>query len=69
MEQPKRPSLRAALAFGKLWKTTEELQTETGLSYSEVTAGIHALIRSGCKIAETYQDGSYMFCMAERIKQ
>ena len=60
-------SMQAALGFGKLWKSTEELQALTGLSYSEAIAAVRELQKRGFKIAETYQSGDYLYAMAERI--
>jgi biotin operon repressor len=60
-------SMQAALGFGKLWKTTEELQALTGLSYDDTLKAVRELQKRGFKIAETYQDGSYLYCMAERM--
>ena len=61
-------SLLAALAFGSLWKSTEELSALSGLSYDDTIRGVRDLQKSGHKIAETYQDGRYMYCLGGRIK-
>ena len=60
-------SLLAALGFGKLWKSTEELVALSGLSYNDTVQGIRDLQKAGHGIAETYQDGRYLYCMAERM--